>query len=269
MNMYEEIFFWFAVFFYMTGFISLLINVLFKKNLPFRIFTYSLIVGFTFHTFSIITRWVATGHPPVLSGYENSIAGAWFIIFLGLLLFIRFKTAGYFFLFLLPAVLLLLGNGLMSGTLHEALKPSFKSPWLGLHVIFAWLAFGSFVISAGISLYYLLLYFKIMENGEEERLKKLDEINLRLIGFGFISHTVMTSAGAIWAYGLWGSYWSWDPVETWSLITWLAYGLNIHLQLTMNWRGVRAQVLTLLCLIAVVITFFGLGLIHQFHIRLL
>jgi ABC-type transport system involved in cytochrome c biogenesis permease subunit len=135
-------------------------------------------------------------------------------------------------------------------------------------VIFAWLSYGSFSVAAGIAVYYLLIYFRVLK-GEEEKKRQLEEMNLRIVGFGFIAHTVMVSAGAIWAYGLWGSYWSWDPVETWSLITWLAYGINIHLQVTLGWRGARAQVVTLLCLIAVIVTYFGLGLIHEFHIRLL
>ncbi len=156
----------------------------------------------------------------------------------------------------------------MRGSAHEPFTPSFKSPWLAVHVLFAWLAYGSFAVAGAIGFYYIMLYYGA-KSDEEEKKRKLDDLNLRLTGFGFVSHTVMTGAGAIWAYGLWGSYWSWDPVETWSLITWLAYGINIHLQLTMNWRGMKGALLSILCLVAVIITYFGLGLIPEFHIRLL
>lgn len=268
MNFIEVLTFWFAVFCYLAGFIILLYNSLFKKEYE-RFFKFSVLGGFLSHTASGATRWILTGHPPVLSGYENNLAGSWFIMLLGLILRFRFRVAKYFMLFLLPFVLLMLGNGVMHGVEHENLTPSFRSPWLAVHVIFAWLAFGSFTVAGGVAIYYLLLYFKFINQHSGDQLNRLDDINLRLLGFGFISHTIMVSAGAIWAYGLWGSYWSWDPVETWSLISWLAYGVNLHLQLTLKWRGLKGAVITLLCLVTVIITFFGLGLIHQFHIQLL
>lgn len=265
MNFVEAIFLWFAIFIYTIAFILLLMKIFFKKNIPLSIF---LLSGLLFHLISGIIRWSITGHPPVLSGYENSFSGTWFIIFLSLILTWRFKVAEYFLLFVLPFSLLMLGNGLIRGVEYESLTPSFKSPWLAVHVIFAWLSYGSFTVAAGIGIYYLLLYFNLIR-ADSTNLKKLDDINLRIVGFGFITHTIMMGAGAIWAYGLWGTYWSWDPVETWSLITWLAYGINIHLQLTMNWRGFRGAVITVLCLVTVIITYFGLGLIPALHIQLL
>ncbi len=261
----EAISLWLSIAFYVFAFIFLLVEAIFKKNVLNCL--YPTLAGFCFHTISGILRWSITSHPPVLSGYENSLSGSWFVILIGIILAFRFRVSRYFLLFLIPFSLLMLGNGLMSGRAYEPLTPSFKSPWLAVHVLFAWLAYGSFTVAAAIGFYYLVLYYSA--RGEEEKMRKLDDLNLRLAGFGFISHTIMIGAGAIWAYGLWGSYWSWDPVETWSLITWLAYGINIHLQLTMNWRGIRGALLTVLCLITVIITYFGLGLIHEFHIRLL
>jgi len=262
----ELIFFWIAVASYLVAFISLLFKALFGKNFNFPLLF--VIAGFVSHTLTGLIRWIITGHAPVLTGFENNLAGSWFILLISLVLAKRFRVAEYFLLFVLPFSMLMLGNGIMKGIEHQELTPSFRSPWLAVHVIFAWLSYGSFSVAAGIAVYYLLIYFRVLK-GEEEKKRQLEEMNLRIVGFGFIAHTVMVSAGAIWAYGLWGSYWSWDPVETWSLITWLAYGINIHLQVTLGWRGARAQVVTLLCLIAVIVTYFGLGLIHEFHIRLL
>ena len=90
--------------------------------------------------------------------------------------------------------------------------------------------------------------------------------------FGFVTDTIMISAGAIWAKDLWGSYWSWDPVETWSLISWLTYGIIIHLRVTFGWRDKRLATAAIFALTSVIICFFGVNLVvntsvHMFQVR--
>jgi ABC-type transport system involved in cytochrome c biogenesis permease subunit len=75
----------------------------------------------------------------------------------------------------------------------------------------------------------------------------------------------MIASGAIWAHGLWGRYWGWDPVETWSLISWLTYGLNLHLRVSLGWRGRRAAWLAIGSLFGVIFLFFGLGFVSDVH----
>jgi ABC-type transport system involved in cytochrome c biogenesis permease subunit len=82
----------------------------------------------------------------------------------------------------------------------------------------------------------------------------------------------MLVAGSIWAEGLWGSYWSWDPVETWSLISYLVYGIVIHLRVTLGWRDQRQAWLVIAALSTVVISFFGVNFVvnsslHVFNVR--
>jgi ABC-type transport system involved in cytochrome c biogenesis permease subunit len=83
----------------------------------------------------------------------------------------------------------------------------------------------------------------------------------RYVVFGFITDAIMISAGSIWAKDLWGSYWSWDPVETWSLISWLIYGIVIHLRVTLGWRGSKLAWLVIGALTTVLISFFGVNLV--------
>jgi ABC-type transport system involved in cytochrome c biogenesis permease subunit len=83
---------------------------------------------------------------------------------------------------------------------------------------------------------------------------------------------MMISAGAIWAKDLWGSYWTWDPVETWSLISWIIYGIAIHLRVTFGWRQMRLAWLVIAALSTVIISFFGVNFIvsnslHMFDVR--
>jgi ABC-type transport system involved in cytochrome c biogenesis permease subunit len=88
----------------------------------------------------------------------------------------------------------------------------------------------------------------------------LDDLMFQSIVFGFVSHVVMIATGAIWARDLWGNYWSWDPVETWSLLSGLLYGLWIHLRVGLHWRGRRMAWLAVAALLTVLFAFWGTNL---------
>jgi cytochrome c-type biogenesis protein CcsB len=224
------------------------------------------VAGFALHTGAILARWAATGHLPVMATYENSLAGTWFVMLIYFGLRRVFPPSRPFGVAVVPLVLLVLGNGVQAGAELQPLEPPYRSNWLYVHVLFAWFAFGSFVLAFAAGLMYLL-----KERGRKgvlsrlPELKILDELSFRLILFGFFSHSVMIGSGAIWAHGLWGRYWGWDPVETWSLISWLTYGLNLHLRVTLGWRGRRAAWLAIGSLFGVVFTFFGIGYISGLH----
>ncbi len=119
----------------------------------------------------------------------------------------------------------------------------------------------------------LLMGYGVMRNPRLEPMSaRLDEMMFRYLVFGFITDAIMIAAGAIWAKDLWGRYWGWDPLETWSLVSWLIYGVSIHLRITMGWRGVRFAWLMIMALISVVIVFFGVNFmssstLHMFNVR--
>ena len=87
----------------------------------------------------------------------------------------------------------------------------------------------------------------------------LDELNYRCLTIGFPLLTVGIITGAVWAQQAWGTYWSWDPKETWSLITWLLYAGLLHGRLTVGWRGRRAAIWALIGFGSVLFTFLGVN----------
>jgi cytochrome c-type biogenesis protein CcsB len=109
-----------------------------------------------------------------------------------------------------------------------------------------------------ISLLYLLLLWR---RPDLERLlpstESLDRITYKTIGVAFPLLTLMIAAGAYWANQTWGSYWSWDPKETWAAITWLVYAGYLHMRVTRGWRGRRAAYFAILGFAVVMFTFFG------------
>jgi cytochrome c-type biogenesis protein CcsB len=177
-----------------------------------------------------------------------------------------------------PLTLVLLGYGIMkSDPAIAPLPPPYQSYWLWIHVTLAWVAYGAYHVAAGTAILYLL---KKNKAGDEKfflsgLLKKLpeedrmDELVYKLIIYGFIAHIGMLGSGSIWAYGLWGRYWGWDPIETWSLISWLVYGVNIHLRATYHWKGRKAAWLAISSLAGIIITFGGIGFIRGVHTTLL
>ncbi len=119
--------------------------------------------------------------------------------------------------------------------------------------ILAGLAMGIFA-----SLLYLMLYWR--RGGLERALppaEVLDRVTYKTICIAFPLLTLMIAAGAYWANRTWGSYWSWDPKETWAAITWLVYAGYLHMRITRGWRGRRAAYFAIAGFAVVMFTFFG------------
>jgi cytochrome c-type biogenesis protein CcsB len=90
-------------------------------------------------------------------------------------------------------------------------------------------------------------------------MESLDDIIYKTIAIGFLLLTIGIITGAVWANYAWGSYWSWDPKETWSLITWFMYAAFIHARLTRGWHGRKTAILSIIGFAAVLFTFLGVN----------
>ncbi len=258
MSVLEGVFLWVAIASYVIALLLSLVGGLFRWPRGERLASWTWPLAVALHLAAGLTRWVVTGHAPVMYAYENSLAGSFFVALIYLLLQRRFAALSRALPAAIAAVLLLLGNGLMAPASLVPLEPPFRSGWLGVHVLFAWVGFGSFVVASILAGLYLRSESPV-----------IDDLAGRLVTLGFAGHTVMLASGAIWAHGLWGRYWAWDPVETWSLLTWLIYGANLHLRFTLGWRGRRAAWLTLGSVLAVLVTFFGIGVVSDAHTEIL
>jgi ABC-type transport system involved in cytochrome c biogenesis permease subunit len=227
----ELVLVWVAIASYSFSFLFFLTGLVFRKErLPRWGFMLS-VLGFVLHTGTIITRWVATGHLPVMMTYEFSLLGTWFVVLTYFIMRYAFPLSRPF------------GD-----------------------VLFAWFAFGAYVTAFAAGVMYLLKgWGKKGILSRLPELKLLDELSFRLILFGFFAEAIMIASGAIWAHSLWGRYWGWDPVETWSLVSWLAYGLNLHLRVSLGWRGKKAAWLAIGSLFGVIFLYFGMGFVSKLH----
>lgn len=278
MAYWETIFYWVTLVAYALAVGGCVYSFVFKNPRVMPKITLLVACGFIAHSVTIYARFAATGHLPWSGHYEYALMGGWFIIGGTLLVGWQNKQLQSLAVATVTLVTIMMGYGYMQNPGLTPMAASLKTIWLYIHVYFAWLSFGAYSLAMAAGVLYVL---KSKSEAQEvpnpaydrfPSLGRLDELIFRYIVFGFITDTIMISAGAIWAKDLWGSYWSWDPVETWSLISWLTYGISIHLRVTFGWRERRFAWLAIFALSSVIICFFGVTLVvntslHMFQVR--
>jgi cytochrome c-type biogenesis protein CcsB len=223
-------------------------------------------IGFLFHTSNIVARYVVSGHIPIANLHEAASFFAWCIVLIFFFLEYRYRL-GLLGSFIMPVVFVLMLSSSVLPRKIEPLSPVLQSYWLGIHTVLAFLGDAAFAMAFGIGIMYLIQEHHVKSKhlgGLFDRLPSLqilDEINYRLITLGFPLLTLAIITGAVWAESAWGSYWTWDPKEVWSLITWLVYAAVLHLRLTAGWRGRRAAILAIIGFVIVLFTFFGVNFV--------
>jgi cytochrome c-type biogenesis protein CcsB len=253
--------FWICLVLYALVVAVQLYGQIFRKNRWITLAQYGLAVGFVAHTVLVAWRWIETGHVPTVGDFENALMGGWFIV--GMTLWAAWKQR-YPLLAAatLPFALLILGGGTLADPSPRPMLAALQSFWLYIHIFFAWLAYGAYTVGCGAGIVYLVRSGK-GRTVTKEALESVEELMFRSTVFGFITDSIMIAAGSIWAKNLWGSYWSWDPVETWSLLSWLVYGVALHLRITLRWRGRRFAWLLVFAIIGVLVSFWGVNLVME------
>ena len=274
MSNLENILFWVTLVIYSLAVGGYIYSIVFKNPRPLPKLTLLIAVGLITHSVAIGARYLEIGHLPWAGDYESALMGGWFITAATLLVVWQNRALQGLATATAPLVIFMMGYGVMRNPTLSPMAASLKSYWLYIHVYFAWLAFGAYALAMASGVLYLLKR-RDASNPVFERfpsLQGLDELIFRFVVFGFITDTLMISTGAIWAKDLWGSYWSWDPVETWSMISWITYGIAIHLRVTFGWRDTRLACLVIAALSTVIISFFGVNFVvsssqHMFNVR--
>jgi cytochrome c-type biogenesis protein CcsB len=261
--------FWAVCGAYALGVAGQIAGTMFGRGRLTRIAWWVILGGFAGHGALVAWRWFATGHVPTIGNFENALFGAWFIVAMTLWASHR-ERYPLIAVAALPFALLILGGGALSDKSPSPLVASLDSSWLLIHIFFAWLAYGAYTVACGAGIVYLAKT-RVGREAPREQLGRLDELMFRSTAFGFVTDGIMIAAGAIWAKELWGGYWSWDPVETWSLLSWLIYGLVLHLRTTLGWRGRPLAWILVGAIVTVLITFWGVNLVmtgsaHVFNV---
>ena len=218
-------------------------------------------LGLVLHTAALILRGVAAGRLPLTNQYEFATSFSWGISLVSLIFILKFHFP-VLGAFASPVNFLIIGYAAMqSKEIHE-LMPALRSNWLGFHVSTAIIAYGAFGVSFVIGIIFLIRD-RLREKGFLDQhipdKEKLDLISYRSVCLGLLFLTFTIVTGAIWAERAWGSYWSWDPKETWSLVTWIVYATYLHLRIRGGWRGRSAAIFAVIGFVCVMFTYIGVN----------
>jgi cytochrome c-type biogenesis protein CcsB len=262
----------FVYFFSMVLYVSYLA---FRSESLGKVATSVLLAGVGIETAAILLRWyesyqLGIGRAPLTNLYESLVFFALTIAVVYLIMERKFgiKTAGAF---VTPFPFLIMAYASLNPNEIQPLVPALQSNWLISHVVTCFIGYAAFAVSFGVSFLYL---FKVRAERGPARLRKgdtlldylpesdlLDEVGYKTIAIGFPLLTIGIITGAFWANVAWGTYWSWDPKETWSLIVWLIYAAYLHARITKGWKGKKAALLSIVGFSATLFCYLGVNLI--------
>ena len=212
--------------------------------------------AFGLNTAYMVCRGIAAGRLPLSNQFEFATAFAWGVALLAIVLRRSVKEPWLGAVTAAASFLVISFAALQPRQISE-LMPALRSGWFGFHIGSAVLSYASFTIAACFAVRYLLLQKKPDADGGA--LDRLDYLAYRMIAFGFLMLTITILTGAIWAEQAWSAFWTWDPKETWALITWLIYAAYLHLRLFKKWRGKRMAVFAIGGIVCVLFTFIGVN----------
>ena len=230
-----------------------------------------LLAGFVCHTLFFAQQYYSLGVAPVLNMKSALSFFSWSIIGAYLLLQLRFKLM-VLGSFIAPfAAFLMLISSTIPG-MEVVVKPMYRSTWLAVHVGTIFMGNGMFAVTFVSAIMYLIQERQIKRKNlgsiynRLPSLQTLDSINYYSLMYGFPLMTIGMITGSIYAQYALGSYWRWDPKETWSLITWLFYAALLHERVAVGWRGRRAAIMSIFCFLVLLFMFFGASLwLSDYH----
>jgi cytochrome c-type biogenesis protein CcsB len=261
-----------TVMFYMASAAGYFAYLFYQRDRLYRWAFILMIAGFVCHTGSIAYTTIASGHFPVRNLRETLSIAGWAIaaIFLVFQSRFRLKILGIYAAPLIAVVMVAVSQ--VPDTPIEA-QGIFKNFWLISHVIAVLIGNAAFALACGIGILYLIQEHAIKTKKPGfffKRLPSLDKLDASgytciIIGFTLLTFGLIT--GFVYAKSLWGRFWSWDPKEVWSGITWLFYAALLHERLTLGWRGRKAAIMAIVGFAILLFTFLGVNFLLKGHHR--
>lgn len=264
----EYAFFWLAVVLYGISSFSYIFGLISRHEKLFLVGIVSAVAGFIPHLISVALRWMEGGALPFIEVSESITSGVLVAVYIFLIVQFTVKKVRPLGVLVMPVSFVLMGwAGTLFKEVASQLAPALQSYWLWVHIIGASTGFGSVLIAAGMGFMYLLKEKKtgsIYEKFPDPQV--LDNLGYRFIAGGFIMLGLMIVSGAFWSNQVKGTYWNWDPVEVWSMVSWLVYGIYLHLRITLGWRGKRLAWYSLVAVVVMIISYWGIPfVVTTFH----
>ncbi len=225
--------------------------------------------GVVLHALDLTARGLQAGTIPVANFAESLSFLAWLTALAGLMIIVRRQMAVIGAYIASAVALALAVSAVMMHGARLVIPETLRSAWMPVHVTLAILGYSMFVLAASTSIVYLVCESRLKTkraiatpDDPVPSLEKLDRINYSLLAWGFSLLSFAIISGAIWADATWGHFWSWEPVESWSLAIWIMYAGLLESRLTAGWRGRRAAALTIVVFVVLIGSFVGINLMY-------
>ncbi len=260
----ELLILWAALIIYVLAGSLAIVSSLFRHQLE-DFFQGLLWLGLFTHTTAIGYRWLRLDHGPFLTMFEILSSNIWSVTLFFALTYWRLPTIRPIAAFFVPLQFMMMGWLLLATPGESIFPPTYDTVWLYIHVSFGKVFMGALVIASSLSAIILSRniqsvtpVFGTLPNNES-----LSELSYRFMALGLIFQSLMLVAGAIWAQDAWGRYWDWDPLESWSFISWLLMALALHTRITWKLTPIVAAIMALVVFVVAFLTFFGVPFISM------
>ncbi|YP_398922.1 cytochrome c biogenesis protein (chloroplast) [Nicotiana tomentosiformis] len=254
-----------------------------------------IIVTFFCITGLLVTRWISSGHFPLSDLYESLIFLSWSFSLIHIIPYFK-KNVLILSKIIGPSAIFTQGfatSGILT-EIHQSviLVPALQSEWLIMHVSMMILGYAALLCGSLLSVALLVITFRknrqlfyksngflnesfflgenVLQNTyffsaknyyRSQLIQQLDYWSYRVISLGFTFLTIGILSGAVWANEAWGSYWNWDPKETWAFITWIVFAIYLHTRTNRNLRGANSAIVASIGFLIIWICYFGVNLL--------
>jgi len=258
----DLIFFGLSLALYLVAAAGFAAHLIVNRAGPRRLAMVALGTAFAMHTVGLALRAATLGNAVLNSFHDQLSLLAWLIVGVYLGVQLRYHLAVLGALVSPLAFLLTLSSYIVfSGA--QTLPDELQTAWLPAHVAPAFLGYAMFAVASCVSLVYLLQEHQVKTKRRGAirlpSLETLDDLNYRCVAWGFALFTIGIVTGSLLAKAMWGTFWSWEPVQILSVLAWLLYALLLQTR-SVGWRGRRAATLTIVGFGLLVVSFLSLNL---------
>nr|QYB22865.1 cytochrome c heme attachment protein [Widdringtonia nodiflora]BBN67109.1 cytochrome c biogenesis protein [Widdringtonia schwarzii] len=229
----------------------------------------------------LVIRLLYSGHLPLSNLYESFMFLSWTSSIIHIVIELRGQDAWWLGAITAPSAMVTHGFATLAlpDKMQQSamLVPALQSHWLMMHVSMILLSYATLLCGSLSSIAFLVIMsqinkkiffhvdnsflFSFINSRKWILINQLDQLSYRTIGLGFSLLTIGILSGAVWANEAWGSYWSWDPKETWALITWILFAIYLHTRINRGWNGEKSAIVASLGFILVWTCYLGVNLL--------
>lgn len=255
---------WTALVCYTLVAVFSIIGVVFRREFP-RVLPVLIGSGLVLHTLAIGLRWVRIDRAPVSNSFEMLSANLWGLMIAVAVGYWLLPRVRAFVAVIMPVIIMIMAWLLLKSPESTMVPPTYKTVWLYIHIGLIKLFIGSAFIALGMAGIVILRRTAFGQDrfSSLPSDQSLDERAYRFMAIALIFDSLGVCAGAIWAQDAWGRYWQWDPLETWSLITWLSIGLSLHVRTPFKTSPLTNAWLTVGVFMIAFFTFFGIPFVSR------